>query len=220
MDKIPVGCREFGTDCSEERREFAGKIIAEFAKGVAPPRLFDHSNRSWTQSVRRRLIEICPDDCLPVPIDPLSPKGEFLVDCVWEEREDGKRILLACESEWAEDRYGKTHWHQVEEDFEKLLAIKSPFKVLIFSSSSESGAISSNIDFSVEYAKGRLTASLQNYGHHLAGEVYIFIDFPRTRQLTGSGIYQSFLWAAPGGRSNKIEFKDSGRGSLNRPADP
>jgi hypothetical protein len=202
---IPEECREFGEKNIGTRREIAKEFVEKFVEKVAPPKSMDDSDEAWTQSVRRRFIEICPKDCYPLPGDPLTRKGEYLVDYTWAEEENGKRVLLASESEWGSDRFGKINWSSVEHDFEKLLAIKAPFKVLIFSSISKPYGLMQETNFSTEFAKIRLKVSLEDYGHHFPGEVYIFIDFPQTRVENGNGIYRSFIWIAE--KLGKVEVK-------------
>jgi hypothetical protein len=215
--KIPESCRQFSEESCDERKDTARNFIKMFVEQAAP-QCRDDSNEEWTQSVRGRFINICPSNCCAVPKNRCSTKGEFLVDFIWEEIEDGRRILLAGESEWATDRYGATHWCLVEEDFEKLLAVKAPFKVLIFSSNSKLGASQGAIedDFSLGFAMRRLEASLRNYGHHLPGEVYIFIDFPRTGERNSPGVFQSFIWLAKNYGACNVTFEDAEKGELPR----
>jgi hypothetical protein len=218
---IPPNCRGFDEENLEIRLEVARGFVTAFAANVAPQKAFDDLNKEWTRSIRRRLNAICPSGCYMCPPDPDSSKGEFLVDFTWSERELGQRILLAGESEWATDRYGKeTRWSLVEEDFEKLLSVKAPFKVLVFSSDfnlAESlGAVDG--DFSFGFAKTRLKASLVGYGHHLAGEVYVFIDFPATGDPTGPGLFRSFIWPVKkSGAAGEVIFVDGPTGELLRP---
>jgi len=220
--KIPEECRKFGDtseECLIEKRQVAEEFIQKFTKQVAPPKYLDCSNKAWTQSVRRRFIEICPEGCYALPSDPLTRKGEHLVDYTWAEVENGKRVLLASESEWGSDKYGKPHWYRVEEDFEKLLSVKAPFKVLIFSSNCKVGESLGSVegDFSIGFAKRMLETSLGNYGHHIPGEVYIFIDFPQTGVADSPGIFRSFIWLADQYGKAKVELRKAGHGDLIRP---
>ncbi len=219
--EIPEACRELGNTSVEslnEKRHVAKNFIQAFTKNVAPHKDLYETNEVWTKSVRGRFIDICTSDCYAIPKDRCTKRGEFLVDYIWEEKENGRRILLAGESEWGSDRYGKSHWYLVEEDFEKLLAIKAPFKVLIFSSYCNLGESQGAVegDFSIGFAMKRLEASLRNYGHHIPGEVYIFIDFPQTGDKNSTGIYQSFIWTARNFGKADVEFEDSGNGELIR----
>jgi hypothetical protein len=216
--KIPEECRGFGESGFGERRRVARSFVTQFVRKLAPPKSVDESDEAWTRAVRRRFIEICPLDCYAQPSDPLTRKGEYLADYTWAEEAGGGRVLLACESEWGTGRYGRTHWPPVEHDFEKLLAIKAPFKVLIFSSCREPTESRPETDFSHEYAREKLKASLEGYQHHLQGEVYIFIDLPQTRR-PGDGKFQSFIWLAEGSGKANVEFMDTGAGRLRRPTE-
>jgi hypothetical protein len=220
--EIPEDCREFGDTSVEslnEKRQVAENFIQAFTKNVAPHKDLDESNKEWTKSVRGRFIDICPSDCCALPKDRSNKKGEFLVDYIWEEKENGRRILLAGESEWGSDKFGKPHWYRVEEDFEKLLTVKAPFKVLIFSSNFEFEKSQGTVEggFSIGFAKKRLEAFLGKYGHHIPGEVYIFIDFPQTGIPGGDGKYQSFIWLAKKFGKEEVELISVPGGDLTRP---
>ncbi|MGO9776977.1 MAG: hypothetical protein ACLPM3_10380 [Terracidiphilus sp.] len=216
--EIPKECRDFSETNFVERMRVAKSFIQEITKQVAPQKEIEDSNAAWTTSVRSRFINLCPSDCCPRPDDPRTKRGEFLVDYTWEEKEKGKRVLLAAESEWVIDRWAKSHWYLVEQDFEKLLSVKATFKVLIFSSILKLAKSQATFmgPFTPEFAKERLAASLGNYGHHLPGEVYIFIDFLQTGVPGGDMIYQSFLWLSKKYGKSDVEFEDVGRGLLTR----
>jgi len=215
MNKVSMSCREFREGNTDERQMFAKEFLQEFVRDVAPPKGRDTCTE-WTKRIQEQFVRMCPEDC------ELAQRGsskEYLVDSSWMETEHGKRVLLACECEWASDRYGDhTLWGLVEEDFEKLLGIKAPFKVLIFSSTSDSRRKGSDpkLDFSVEYARQRIKESLENYWHHLAGETYIFIDFPATGIKDGNGEYRAFAWIANETGKAMVDFEDLGHGELNR----
>jgi hypothetical protein len=215
MNKVPMCCRDFREDSVDERLNFAKGFLEEFVRDVAPPKGMDKC-KVWTESVRRQFVRMCPEDC------ELAQRGsskEYLVDSSWMETGHGKRVLLACECEWASDRYSEhTLWGLVEEDFEKLLAIKAPFKVLIFSAAADSPRKSPDlkVDFSIEYARECLKRSLENYWHHLAGETYIFIDFPATGIKDGNGEYRAFAWIAKEPGMATVDFEDLGNGELRR----
>lgn len=220
--EIPENCREIGDAGEEilnEKLKIARSFIEKFVERVATPKSVDDSDEAWTQSVRRRFIEICPEGCYALPGDPLTRKGEYLADYTWAEEGNGKRVLLASESEWGSGRFGTIHWTPVEHDFEKLLAIKSPFKVLIFSSICNSVESMQETNFSFAFAKQRLKASLENYWHHIPGEVYIFLDLPQTRIPGGDGKYQSFIWRAKKFGRAAVVFEDGPEGKLVRPSE-
>jgi hypothetical protein len=217
--RIPESCREFGKGNLDERLEVARSFIKTFVEKVAPLKSVDDSDKAWTQAIRRRFIEICPEGCYALPSDPLRSKGEYLVDYTWSEEKNGKRVLLAGESEWGSGRYGRIHWTPVEDDFEKILAIKAPFKVLIFSSICKPYGTMQETDFSFDYAKDRIKPSLENYGHHIPGEVYIFIDFPQTGIPGGNGIFRSFIWSATKFGKDEVKLEDGPGGDLIRPTE-
>jgi hypothetical protein len=214
---IPLECRAFDEENLGKRLEVAKGFVAAFVENLAPPKGLDDLNKEWTKSVRRRLKVICTSGCYMCPPDPNSSKGEFLLDFSWGEKKFPQRILLAGESEWGSDRFGEKHWYRVEEDFEKLLSVKAPFKVLIFSSNCniEDSESAVDRDFSIGFAKQKLKASLEGYGHHLAGEVYIFIDFPETGDKNGLGVYRSFIWLVNKfGDAGEVSFENGPNGTL------
>jgi hypothetical protein len=215
---IPQECRSFDQENLVKRREVAKGFVTAFVEKAAPPLILDDPNGQWTNSIRTRLRDICPADCDYLPENPCSSKGEFLVDSTWEEKKRGHRILLAVESEWGTDRYGENpQWRPVEADFEKLLVIKAPFKLLIFSSNCKLGELEGipDGDFPIEFAKKRIETSLEGYGHHLAGEVYIFVDFPRNSN-TRHGTSRSFVWQAKKcGEDNDVAIEHLLKGGLN-----
>lgn len=216
---IPEECRDFDEANFDKRRQVAKKFVEKFVEKVAPPKGHD-SDKEWTESERARFIEICPKDCLVCPKDAHTRKGEFLVDFSWAEEGGGKRLLLACESEWGSVTAWKIHWAPVESDFEKLLSVKAPLKVLIFSSNfKRSGSDGDNIhdDFSIGFAKRRLEASLRGYGHNIPGEAYIFLDFPRMGDKNSEGIYRSLIWLAEKYGDTNVSLDDLAEGPLIRP---
>jgi hypothetical protein len=219
MPKIPKVCRQFGRAAFDKRLQVAKSFIEKFVERVATSKSVDDSDGAWTQSIRRRFFEICPEDCYPLPDAPWNKRGQFLADVTWAEVDKEKRLLLACEIEWGAGWYGRTLWSLVEQGFEKLLPAKAPFKVFIFSSdyTLKGPKRTAKGDFSIGFAKEKLKASLENYGHHIPGEVYIFIDFPQTRKPDGDGKYQSFIWVAKKFGKNEVKLEKGPDGDLIRP---
>jgi hypothetical protein len=219
---IPQKCRDFG-DAREailnEKLNISKKFIEKFVETVATPKSIDDSDGAWTQSIRRRFFEICPEDCYPLPDAPWNTKGEFIADVTWAEMNNQKRILLACEIEWGTGWHANTNWSTVAEHFEKLLPVKASFKVFIFSSICKTDELKPNpeTDFLFDYAKEKLKVSLENYGHHIPGEVYIFIDFPQTGVPGGDGKYQSFIWLARKFGKNEVALEEGPGDDLIRP---
>ena len=214
---IPSKCRRFGGADFDLRLQVADRFVEEFVKTVAPLKADDARDEVWTLAVRRRLIEICAKGCYALPDTPYSAKGEYLADYTWSEEGDMKRLLLACQTEWGTGWSGRTHWAPVERSFEKLLAVKAPFKVLIFSSCRQPDPLNPETDFSSDYAKGKLERSLRTYLHHLPGEVYIFVDFPQTRALDGDGKFQSLIWLSKRFGRQAVVLKKGPGGVLIRP---
>lgn len=215
--KIHGSCRSLPAKNFEKRRATANSFVLAFVKRIAPHKRDDNSNQQWTRVLRSKFIDLCPNDCSAYPPNAATRKGEFLVDYTWEEKAGGKRLLLAAESEWASVGWGRTSWSLVDQDLEKLLAVKAPFKVLIFSSKNKhKHRLLEGKDFSFEYVRKKLKDSLEPYAHHLAGEVYIFIDFPETREPEGDGIYRSFTWVVEQTGRNTVMFSDGPNGKLHR----
>jgi hypothetical protein len=218
MKSIPMECKDFTPNNRTQRLDTTKQFVEEFVQLLAPPKDVDESCEAWTKAVRERFDLMCPDDSEFVPRKSAGTK-EYLVDFAWLEMGQGGRVLLACESEWASDSYGRhTFWGYVEEDFEKLLAVKAPFKVLIFSSTAKHLRTDPDpkIDFTIEYAKKRLESSLANYSHNLAGENYIFIDFPATGEPGGNGRFEAFAWIANRCGKAEVKWEPLGNGELNR----
>ncbi|MGP8174191.1 MAG: hypothetical protein ACLP7O_06540 [Terracidiphilus sp.] len=220
--KIPKECRGFGEANFDKRLRIARSLIETLVAKVAPPMNVDDSDGAWTHSIRRRFFEICPEDCYPLPDAPWNARGEFLADITWTETDKEERTLMACEIEWGTSWHAKTNWSLVAEHFEKLLPVKAPFKVFIFSSDDppEGAKVIAERDFSTEFAKEKLEASLKNYGHHLPGEVYIFIDFPRTHIPDSPGKFRSFIWIAEEyGKAKAVVIKEVKEDKLLRPTE-
>jgi hypothetical protein len=102
-----------------------------------------------------------------------------------------------------------TRWGLVEDDFEKLLAVKAPFKLLIFSSIPESLRTNPDpeVDFSIHRAIDNLKKSLQGYWHHLSGETYILLDFPATGVKGGDGVFDAYIWIAEKDGKQIVNFE-------------
>jgi hypothetical protein len=104
--------------------------------------------------------------------------GEFLLDAVWWHRVTPgsvEHVALAVESEfagWARNRDDVST--QVAQDFEKLLVVKSPLKLLIFCS------WYSKRDTDLAPMRNAIWSHLKqyiaHYSHHIEGEKYLFLD--------------------------------------------
>jgi hypothetical protein len=218
MKQIPVGCREFKAGNSEERRSFANEFLEEFVRGVAPPKYMKDPARVWTAQIRDRLIEMCPEDCEVIHNEDKDWR-EYLLDFAWKEKGPGGRYLLACESEWAPDRWGNlTRWGRVQRYLRLLLSITAPFKLLLFSSIPESLKTDPdpNAGFSIEHALDRIKISLQDYPH-TPGETYMLLDFPATGVAGGDEVYDAYIWIAEEGREEQVRIDPLASGKLNPP---
>lgn len=88
--------------------------------------------------------------------------NQWLVDLIWWNDRAGQRgVELAVESEW------NIHAGDVVDDFEKLLAVKSPLKLMIY-------RVSNKTRQSVWDA---LQRAMREYRHHVKDENYIFCEF-------------------------------------------
>jgi hypothetical protein len=135
-----------------------------------------------------------PDDCDQYPPE-ANRKKEFMVDFLWEEKKLGKRALLACESEWGSDPYGRRNKVKVTYDFDKLLVFKAPFKLLLFESAdADASGNPKKGAFTIGDVKDMLEESLRNYWHHVPGETYVFVDFPSTGKPGTNGRYDAYVW--------------------------
>ena len=96
-----------------------------------------NGNGDWTRGVlnaMNRLAEKLSDDLgkgIQVCPNKMSPKGagEWLLDLIWyrmtDDDEHLREIVLAMESEWSHYTW------DVKYDFEKLLVVRAPIKILI-----------------------------------------------------------------------------------------
>jgi len=88
---------------------------------------------------------------------------EFLLDFVWWEKVNGKEgSALGMESEWGSPA-------EVEADFSKLLSYKAPLKVMVYGSGG-------NAELQGEVQQ-RVRDLIAKFSQHVAGEVYLLIDF-------------------------------------------
>lgn len=102
---------------------------------------------------------------------------------VADEKNSQWRIILAIESELDDSR---RRAKEIVNDFEKLLAVKSPFKLMIFSSQKTGFT---NVDI-----RNELKKSIDGYSHHLLGETYIFIDYNENNVEGINGSFIAHIW--------------------------
>ncbi len=85
------------------------------------------TQQPWTWAVKDGLRSILERDLTEVIYtDSSRQTSEFLLDLVAWNRDQGEGIDLAMECEWIQNAY------EIVRDFEKLLVIKSPIKLMVF----------------------------------------------------------------------------------------
>jgi len=133
--------------------ELAARIVsgADFAWdwGQRPIKNFLYDlGKDFSVSCRRKGLPEHPD------------VHEWLLDLVWLDKETGD-MRLAVESEWS-----FTMEHRLD-DFQKLMPMKSPLKLFIFTTRSP--------DEGLNVCKA-LEAYLQPYSQHVEGEEYLLME--------------------------------------------
>ncbi len=84
--------------------------------------------RAWTTAVKTVLSCVGTTKGYDVQCSGLEGAHEWLLDVVWRtDSETSMGVSLGCESEWNEDS------QEVILDFQKLLCIKAPLKLMIYS---------------------------------------------------------------------------------------
>ncbi len=144
------------------------------------------NKQAWTAAIKDGLGEL--GKSLRYRVSPDRFQGEHLLDLIWRLQPPRCDIVLAVESEWGD--YNKN----VLEDFEKLMQIKSPLKLLL-----------SRLPKNRTGSKGftRLLEQIRNiylipFQQHICGETYLFVNF-----LGLSGNVECYQFVAP--RDGKIE---------------
>ena len=120
----------------------------------------------WTAAVKHVLSMCGKRSGYHIHCSGKEPSHELMLDVLWcfgNSARDG--IALACESEW-------NYEEEVSKDFQKLLVVKAPLKLLIYTGR-ESMA---------EPILARVKQEIELYPHHVDEEEYIFVglDWGRT----------------------------------------
>ncbi len=162
---------------------------------------------AWTLEVQSALMDI--GEKLERGIEHLCKRtseqagtGEFLLDAVWWRRVapgSAEHVALAVESEfagWAKNR--KDVANEVLKDFEKLLVVKSPLKLMIFCSRYAKG--DTDLVSMRQSIWSRLKECIAQYSHHIEGEKYLFLD------TAVRGERKAWVFTAP--RSGSISLEE------------
>jgi hypothetical protein len=181
---VPESCRCLPAVNLEGRLWTANELIKLLRNPAskAPP---GDSREEWTRWIKENLYSLIDRGAYGISPDIAdSAKGEYLtLDITVEEKNCQWRVVLAVESELDDSR------HRVKEilkDFEKLLAVKSAFKLMIFSSQKRG--------LTNEEVRRGLQNSLDGYSHHICGETYIFIDYNENNDEGVNGSFIAHVW--------------------------
>lgn len=91
-----------------------------------------------------------------------KPRGQWLIDLIWWDDHPGRKsVMLAVECEW------NTGVNDVLYDFEKLLGIKSPLKVMIYRIRPKTA----------DKVREGIKEYLREFRQHVNGERYLFCEF-------------------------------------------
>jgi hypothetical protein len=165
------------------------EISRELIEGL-PVELNDPyaKSRVWTRAVLTKLREMGQSRGMHVCCGYGPPdKGGWLLDLVWMVKER-REIVLAVESEWGDSS-------EVEYDFNKLMSIKAPKKLLLFNTQDQKHA-----DEVLKLIEESMTA----YPYHLAGEEYMALE---VRQV---GIFRYHFEVPTNGHLRAMHFETLG----------
>jgi hypothetical protein len=181
---VPKSCRTLPGENLEERL-LAAKELIQLLRNPASKAPPGDSRGEWTRWIKESLYSLFDREEYGIsPAIADSAKGEYLtIDVTVEEKNCQWRIVLAVESELDDSRH---RMKEILKDFDKLLAVKGAFKLMIFSSQKRS--------LTNEVVRCRLQKSLDGYGHHLCGETYIFIDYNENNDEGVNGSFICHTW--------------------------
>lgn len=165
-----------------EPQTFAERVVRDVIRRV-------NRGQDWTKAVKATLLDIGVEKgCYVAPHAELR-QGEYMLDIVWFRNSDTADIVLAVECEWGGKR-------NVLEDFDKLLHIKAPLKVMIFSTSRH--------DEQAQAVLKEIQASyMEKFTQHVEGEHYILIEFVDPQK---KAFCHSYL-VPTNGQLEKVEFQ-------------
>jgi len=150
-----------------------------------------NQNEHWTPAVKRTLVEMaCTRGFYAAP-DPKENQPENLLDFLWFKNSKSNNIVLAVESELNSKR-------NVWDDFEKLMHIKAPLKLMVWKTKNHEKQAPEVLD-------GLRTSCLENFNQHVKGESYVLLEF------SGSKAAYWYLYEVPNdGEVVNPEFRAMG----------
>lgn len=126
--------------------------------------LWKNTDSEWTDAVKNALRKIGENKGFCVRPSDEEPK-EHLLDLIWQsgDPDHDNDILLAVESEWGAKNL-------VWEDFEKLMQIKAPIKLMVWSTNNHEQQ-------STEVLDGIAKKYMEKFHQHVKGEDYLLVEF-------------------------------------------
>lgn len=135
-------------------------LVTSFVHLVAERNIL--SQREQTTSIKDALRTIGERCGYYVAATP-GPEPEFLFDLVWFKSSQANDIVMAAESELEKKEV------KIWQDFQKLLHVKAPLKLLVFQ-----GAES---DWAPKILGGIHQRYFEKFSQQVSGERYIFVEF-------------------------------------------
>jgi hypothetical protein len=140
--------------------ELARKIHASVRHRLDPTGYFSE----WTRQLFTSLAEI--GDSLGYERYYSGSEG-FLLDFVWYEKPKHS-IVLGVEIEWSSE---ESKYEPVSYDFEKLMQVKAPLKLMVYQNSEDTEKS--------KKVRDKLSNRLESFGSHVAGEEYLLLEFAK-----------------------------------------
>jgi hypothetical protein len=171
--------------------------LLQIVTSQVPGRAKSESRRDWTEAAKQVLCGLAKK-CRLTPYASIhlgsEKHEEWLLDIVWHSVSGGTK--LAVESEW-----GKLE--HVQDDFEKLMSIKSPLKLMLFKSG--------NTRLSTAEVVQTLQGDLAPFKQNVKGETYLLVDFR-------GGEHQCYKFRVP--HNGKLKAKEVRFSHLKRLSGP
>lgn len=121
-----------------------------------------------TSAIKSALGEIASVRNFYSAPDPKKSQHEYLLDFLWFENSRSNNIVLGVESELSKRK------EDVWEDFDKLMHIKAPMKLMIWKSINHEKQ-------APEVLEGLRTSYLKNFNQHVKGELYVVLEFSSSK---------------------------------------